>query len=134
MDNPKTGERFIIRAKTPAYYQEIKKLYASGMGRAQVHRILDITKGDIVGLKVARHLDTPKIWFTYRGHRYDIKGDGTLVAEVKTGTPAVVPQHMAKKVRCQLCGKETPIPRYDMQARCPICGFPLVKCNVIRRS
>lgn len=147
MENPiKTKEgRFIIRAKTPEYYEAMKRLYQSGIGRAQVHRILDITKGDIVGLKVARHISAPdhfnpphidstKIWFTYHGHRYDVKKDGTLVAEVKTGVPAAVPLHLARKVKCQLCGRETPISHYDVKARCPECGFPLVRCNVIRRA
>jgi len=57
------NERFVIKVKTPEYYKALKKLYESGISRNQVHRILDLTKGDIIGLKVARHIGTPNIWF-----------------------------------------------------------------------
>ena len=134
MENTKQQDnRFVIVAKTPEYYKEIKRLRDSGIGREQMHRIIEITKGDIIGLKVAKHVGSDKIWFTFRGRRYDVKKNGTLAADVKVGKPSIVPQGLAKKVICQLCGGETPIPQFVAQARCPQCGFPLVRCNVVRR-
>jgi hypothetical protein len=133
MDNAQ-DTRYIIKAKTPQYYEEIKKLYHAGLSRAQVHRILEITKGNIVGLKVAKHVGERKIWFAFAGRRYDVKHDGTMTEPVKTGVlpPVVVPK-ACKKIKCQLCGEETPIPQYDVKARCPKCGFQLVRYNVIHR-
>jgi len=57
------------------------------------------------------------------------------MADVKFGKQAIVPPHLAKKVKCQLCGKESPVPRYDVQAKCPECGFHLVRfrVNPVRR-
>lgn len=126
--------RFVIVAKTPEYYKEVKRLRDSGIGREQMHRILAITQGNIIGLKVAKHVGSDKIWFTFRGRRYDIKKNGTLVADVKVGKPSIVPQALAKTVKCQLCGGQTPIPQFVTEARCPQCGFPLVRCNVVRRK
>lgn len=128
-------KRYIIKAKTPQYYAEIKKLYHAGLSRAQVHRILEITKGNIIGLKVAKHVGENKIWFTFAGRRYDVKPDGTMSDPVKTGMvpPLVIPK-ASKKVKCQLCGKETPIPQFDVKARCPECGFQLIRYNVIQRK
>ena len=90
--------------------------------------------GNIIGLKVAKHVGSDKIWFTYRGRRYDVKKNGTLAADVKVGKPSIVPQALAKTVKCQLCGGQTPIPQFVTEARCPQCGFPLVRCNVVRRN
>lgn len=123
--------RYVIKAKTKGYYEAIKKLYNSGLSRGQIHKILDITKGNIVGLRVAKHVGIPKIWFTYRGMRYDLKADGSVTAEVRIG-PA--PSFEAeKKVRCSLCGKEVPLSAFQAKPRCPVCGSRLVQYRLVRR-
>ncbi len=136
--NP-NDKRYVIRAKTPGYRDAMKRLYVSKLSRAQIHRILDITKGRIEGLKVAaRGLGSNRvsttIWFNFSGHRYDVRQDGTIIADIKLGPPVKANPVAVQQIKCQLCGTPNPRPRMDVKAKCGKCGFPLVKHKVMQRS
>ena len=131
--NPiKKDPRYVIKAKTQAYYDAVKKLYKSGLTRKQLHKIMDLTKGNIYNLRVSRIPENNFIWFAFKGIRYDLKPDGSISKETKIGTrSAQVPA--ARKVTCKLCQKEVPIAYFETYTRCPTCGCKLVRYTVIRR-
>lgn len=128
------SQRFVIVTKTQEYHDALDKLYKAKLSRAQVHSILNITQGDVIGLKWAAHEGTLNIWFVYKGHRYDLKKDGSIMADVKAGKPSPAASSTAKAVKCKLCGTGSPVPRYDVDVRCPVCGFPLVRFQVVQRK
>lgn len=129
-----TTNRYVIQAKTPEYYRAVKKLFNSDINRPQLHAILKVTKGSVVGLRIGRYAGSKKLWFAFDGYRYDVQPDGAMSEKVRLGNPRPPSVPMAKNITCGLCGKETPVAHFEMAARCPCCGKKLVRYNVIRRK
>jgi|GEM_PF-5671414 DNA-directed RNA polymerase subunit RPC12/RpoP len=126
--------RFIIRAKSPEYVEAIKRLYNSKMARAQIHKVLEITDGDIVGLKIALRDENNSIWFNYKGRRYDINQSGAVMSETKFGKIIKVPANQSRKIKCPLCGTENEIPQNIMRAKCSNCGFKILRFKINVRT
>ena len=125
------GQRYIIKAESQQYAEAIRRLYQSTLSRAQIHTILDITKGKVDNLRIARNERNKSIWFNFNGRRYDLTKNGKIKAETKIGGGQIqAPPSLTKEVKCPLCNTSNKVSKYDPKARCKECGFQLVRYRV----
>lgn len=118
--------------RSPAIEKDIEKLKQSPyINKIQLKRLLEITQGDIAGLKVGYRQETKNIWIVYRGRRYDIDKRGNISRQEKLGRPNLtVANALARKLTCPLCGAENQVPKHEIEIKCDRCGFPLRRVRI----
>lgn len=131
----KTGQKNVQappQKRSPALEAEIEKLRQSPhIGRQQLRRILQITGGDITGLRVGYRPETNNIWIVYHRRRYDIDRNGGLSRQERLGGHNLsVANALARNLKCPLCGAKNNVPRYEVNIKCSECGFPLHRVRI----
>lgn len=122
----------INRGVIPRLAAEIEKLRQNPhVSRAQLKKILEVTHGDITGLKVGRRPDSTTVFIVYHGKRYDIDQAGALSREERIGGPNLnIAKALAKKLDCPLCGQKNDVAQTQIHIKCKRCGFPLRRVRV----